>query len=283
MRHTFAFGSALLTLLPLQAFATSQDLGPLRHNARATGQAQALETENSGTPYLEFSDSDSRIDSDPVSVSAHSDGYGFDASAWSQAGQLGAAAYSERPAQVAHPASGASASGLAEVTERFVISGGSGTAHATLNATLNGSMGGRLPEGEAWVIFSARYLYPTSSECLYGPVICDESNYDQTLVYDDNFLTGARGITLNTLYSGQFLFTYDQPFEIKMSLTVGARDGGYADFFDAGRLLSLDLPAGATIRSASGITFSAPVPEADSYAMLLAGLGLIAWRCRRKV
>lgn len=64
------------------------------------------------------------------------------------------------------------------------------------------------------------------------------------------------------------------------------KDGNGAttlDFLDSALLTEIALPEGATFASASGAAYRVTtVPEPGESAMLLTGLGLVAWRARRK-
>jgi hypothetical protein len=55
------------------------------------------------------------------------------------------------------------------------------------------------------------------------------------------------------------------------------------DFSNSANLVSIALPEGATASFASGATYNVTtVPEPGEWAMLLAGLGLVGWRARRR-
>lgn len=55
------------------------------------------------------------------------------------------------------------------------------------------------------------------------------------------------------------------------------------DFLNSALLTGIIVPEGATFTSASGAPYSVTaVPEPGEWAMLLAGLGLVAWRARRR-
>ena len=64
------------------------------------------------------------------------------------------------------------------------------------------------------------------------------------------------------------------------------KDGAGAttlDFLNSALLAAIVLPEGATFASASGAAYNVTaVPEPSEWAMLLAGLGLVVWRTRRK-
>lgn len=75
-------------------------------------------------------------------------------------------------------------------------------------------------------------------------------------------------------------------FTIDGTCTAPTKDGTGAttlDFSNSANLVSIGLPEGATFTSASGAAYNVTaVPEPGEWAMLLAGLGLVVWRTRRK-
>ena len=80
---------------------------------------------------------------------------------------------------------------------------------------------------------------------------------------------------------GEFIFAYDKPFQLTASLNSHATNGGLADFTLTSLSSSLVLPAGANLLSSSGLYVQA-VPEAETYAMMLAGLGLVGFAAARR-
>lgn len=75
-------------------------------------------------------------------------------------------------------------------------------------------------------------------------------------------------------------------FTIDGTCTAPAKDGTGAttlDFSNSANLVSIGLPEGATASFASDAAYNVTaVPEPAEWAMLLAGLGLVGWRARRK-
>jgi hypothetical protein len=67
-------------------------------------------------------------------------------------------------------------------------------------------------------------------------------------------------------------------FRLRYSLIGSATHAG--SWVNAAGQLSFDLPDGAWITSKAG--FLAPVPEPHTWAMLLAGLGLVGWATQRR-
>jgi len=91
-----------------------------------------------------------------------------------------------------------------------------------------------------------------------------------------------------TQESGLLSINYDQTqaitlsdanpyFRLRYWLIGSATHAG--SFVDATGQLAFDLPDGAWLTSKAG--FPPPVPEPETWAMLLAGLGLLGWQLRR--
>ena len=91
-----------------------------------------------------------------------------------------------------------------------------------------------------------------------------------------------------TQESGRLSINYDQTqvitlsdanpyFRLRYWLIGSATHAG--SFVDATGQLAFDLPDGAWLTSKAG--FPAPIPEPETWAMLLAGLGLLGWNARR--
>lgn len=118
--------------------------------------------------------------------------------------------------------------------------------------------------------------------------------YDQTL--------GAGNHDINLTLTGTINFIYDEAFYLIGGMSVGTGggltsftvfgdpapepDGTGAttlDFSNSANLVNIALPQGATASFASGEAYNVTsVPEPAEWLMLLAGLGLVGWRARRR-
>lgn len=124
----------------------------------------------------------------------------------------------------------------------------------------------------------------------------------------DLILTPGADQVVNVTLTGTLEFTYGEAFyligalgttiigdglEAFCSFTITGdpctptpKDGSGAttlDFSDSAHLVSIVLPEGATASFASGAAYNVTsVPEPGEWLMLLAGLGLLGWRVRRR-
>jgi len=85
---------------------------------------------------------------------------------------------------------------------------------------------------------------------------------------------------------GVFSFTGAfKEYDLLMGLSLMCAGGTDCDFGNSGHL-SFDLPTGVTLSSASGLLLTGnavpAVPEPETYALMLAGLGLVGWFARRR-
>lgn len=124
----------------------------------------------------------------------------------------------------------------------------------------------------------------------------------------DLILTPGTGQNIDVTLHGTLTFTYDEAFYLIGGLGVNVFNDGLEsfcafpsisdpctpptkagtgattlDFSNSANLVSIGLPQGATASFASGATYNVTaVPEPGEWLMLLAGLGLVGWRVRRK-
>lgn len=103
-----------------------------------------------------------------------------------------------------------------------------------------------------------------------------------TFTYGEAFyLIGGLGVTV----FGDGLESFCM-FNIGDTCTAPTKEGTGAttlNFSNSANLVNIALPQGATASFASGETYNVTsVPEPAEYLMLLAGLGLVGWRARRR-
>lgn len=124
----------------------------------------------------------------------------------------------------------------------------------------------------------------------------------------DHVLTPGAGQIINITLTGTLNFTYGEAFYLIGGLSASVLGGGLEsfctfgtigsdtctipkdgtgattlDFSNSANLVSIVLPQNATASFASGELYNVTaVPEPSEWLMLLAGLGLVGWRTRRR-
>jgi hypothetical protein len=72
-------------------------------------------------------------------------------------------------------------------------------------------------------------------------------------------------------------------YSLVSALDVGADDNASADFYGTASLASIQVTPGMNLAIGSGTTYAvAAIPEPQTYALLLAGLGVVGWAARRR-
>ncbi|MDP1863632.1 MAG: PEP-CTERM sorting domain-containing protein [Thiobacillus sp.] len=169
---------------------------------------------------------------------------------------------------------------------------------------------GASPYNDTSIVFGPSVLSPPSD--LGIPTLSDPATSLGDLgmgfpVYD-HVLTPGAGQIVNITLTGTLNFTYGEAFYLIGGLsasvlgdglesfcafgTIGSdtctipKDGTGAttlDFSNSANLVSIVLPQDATASFASGELYNVTaVPEPSEWLMLLAGLGLVGWRARRR-
>lgn len=234
-----------------------------------------------GTSSGYFNESDSSSDGSMVELELNRKGYGYHAAATSQTGLAMARVETKSVAGSGNGYNYGSSSANATSTwsDWLVISGGTGEGTASFRSMLDGGLASG-KNGSAG--YSLNIDYTTGAYCDWWYNACSEADQNQTLFNQSSSLSGKGKSTLSEDVEGEFTFAYDKAFKLTVTLNVNAANGGMADFTLATLGDSLYLPAGASLFSVSGLPYAQAVPEAETYAMMLAGLGLVGWAARRR-
>lgn len=255
--------SPLLVALVATATASSAWALPAATGSSAAGGNYSYVN---GTKSGFASGSESDYTGALVESAAKGGGFGFDASAESSAGALKAYAGTK----FSNGGWGySSANSTATFTDYITFSGGTGASEGSLVSLLEGSLTG----GKTG---NASYFYSIS-------LFDTTSGTSESLVWDSHAVSGKQKLKLNNEYGADFSFNFGTTYQLVASLSLYAGNGGTADFSDTA-MLSFDMgSADVKIATASGFNYGVPaVPEPQTYAMLLAGLGMISVMARRR-
>ncbi|MHB1085930.1 MAG: PEP-CTERM sorting domain-containing protein [Thiobacillus sp.] len=253
----------------------------LLNSAAASSSVSGSMNYSAGAGSGNFSEYDSSPDGSTVELELKRKGYGYRAEASAETGLAKAHAETKWvPGSNGYGYNYGSSSANATSTwsDWFVISGGTGLGTASFASLLDGMMVSA-KNGSAG--YSLNIGYSTGTVCYYWYNACGEADQSQTLFSQTSSLSGKGKSTLSQDIEGEFIFAYDTAFLLTASLNVSASNGGMADFTLASLDDSLVLPEGANLLSSSGLYVQA-VPEAETYAMMLAGLGLVGFAVARR-
>jgi hypothetical protein len=251
------------------------------NTASASSSVSGSMNYSAGASSGYFNEYDSSPDGSEVELELSRKGYGYHAEASAEVAQLKARAETKWvPGSNGYGYNYGSSSANATSTwsDWFVISGGTGLGTASFASLLDGVMASG-KNGSAG--YSLNIGYSTGTVCYYWYNTCGEADQTQTLFSQTSSLSGKGKSTLSQDIEGEFTFAYDQAFQLTATLNVSASNGGMADFTLASLDDSLVLPEGANLLSSSGLYVQA-VPEAETYAMMLAGLGLVGFAAARR-
>ena len=104
----------------------------------------------------------------------------------------------------------------------------------------------------------------------------------RALASDNRSIYGRQKVSVNDTFETEFDFEW-QDLCHRRQLRVNASDGGIADFSHTASF-AMSAAEGTTLVSSAGINYgiAAAVPEPETYAMLLAGLGMLSLIARRR-
>lgn len=173
----------------------------------------------------------------------------------------------------------------------FTIQGGTGTGTLTVSAAVTGQFGSgygaeglyalaAVSETQAGVIFDDP-LGAILGDTLPSPLLLVHQSTTAPQ-YESDGERVAPGSAFGDTVSATLQFTYGQPFILVSMLAGFANDFGSLSAMNSAVFgLTVEGNPGATILTASGALYPAAVPEPETYALFLAGLGLLAAAARR--
>jgi hypothetical protein len=171
-------------------------------------------------------------------------------------------------------------------SDGFVVTGGSGTASLNLSVQLHGTLIDPQDAHYALLKSDDPNAFSPASIISEGVATTGPAGTTQVLYVevDDSFDHSDHGATslpsgfVNQVFNMNVSFTYGQTFYLASVLDIG----GHGDFYNSADF-GITAPVGAGITSLSGTLYpAAAVPEADTYAMMLAGLSLVGFAARRR-
>ncbi len=194
--------------------------------------------------------------------------------------------------------------------ELYQIGGGTGTGQFTGTIHIDGTLAGTLGSGNASIDWSLKTFSNQVVASVYASYDAAADNWNMS-VYSNgqwNNTSGTGTLTINEDVIGGYSFTYGAALYLKSELATSVSGNGAADFSNTVQFTGMKLPQGALVYVLSGasaadygISFAGngsgticqdlacaagggglPIPEPETYALLLSGLGVIAWVARRR-
>jgi hypothetical protein len=152
-------------------------------------------------------------------------------------------------------------------SDQFTITGLTGTGIAKVSLEMHGTFAGNA------VSFSTIWysLAPISTDSVKDVLNGNSTAPPNSItIIGDQIMNGANDS--NRLLQGSFEFQFNQPFYL---LALFGGGGGNADFYNS-QTFGLTTQFGSAYSTNSGVTYASAVPDAQTSALFLVGLILIA-------
>lgn len=190
--------------------------------------------------------------------------------------------------------------GISAWSDRFTISGGTGTGSVDVSAVLTGLFGPK-PDpsyggGGAYFLFVAtpaqiaelgakpfEFLDAFIGAYEQDPSVATLALLQNVLApgFIDPGTSVPPGSAFGGTLTGSVAFTFGEPFYLVGLLAAFANDFGVLDAFNTARF-GISAGAGASLLSESGTQYPAAVPEPSTYLVLAVGLALLTLVGRRR-
>jgi len=168
-------------------------------------------------------------------------------------------------------------------SDAFTIVGGTGTGILNVSVKVEGSLSGSGVAGVSGPV-SGYWLFASDTPITSDGVL---DFLDDNLASPDGSETVIGEVfegsfSGSNVFSAEIPFTYGTTFYLASHLLAETLGNGSADFYGSSHF-GVTAPNGSTVTGASGTTYAlaAAVPEAETYALMLAGLGLVGFAARR--
>lgn len=203
----------------------------------------------------------------------------------------------------------AMAQGQSTWEELYQIGGGTGVGQFTGTIHIDGTLKGTTGNGSAsmeWALTTFSNQLVASLTAVYD---AGTNQWDVGVFSGGQwtFTQGTGTLNINQDVIGSYAFTYGQALYLRSDLYSSVNGNGTSDFSNTVQFTGMKLPQDSTVfvRSGAaaadyGINFAGngsgticqdlacatggglPIPEPETYALLLSGLGVIAWVARRR-
>jgi hypothetical protein len=195
--------------------------------------------------------------------------------------------------------------------ELYQIGGGTGTGQFTGTIHIDGTLAATAGSGNATIDWSLKTFSNQLVASVYASYDAGADSWNMGVFSNGQWTntSGTGTLTINEDVIGGYSFTYGAALYLKSDLLTSVSGNAAADFSNTVQFTGMILPQGSTVYVLSGasaadygISFGGngsgticqnlacaaggggglPIPEPETYALLLSGLGVIAWVARRR-